>query len=544
MAESSLPSTSGIGKERASVKLILDLRPENIMRTFDSSLDKTEFGRAHKQIRSNKSRLAIEKAVRQAIGYTESNLEDELGALLSKKTLTGKRPVPWYIYQFFDTLRRNRALVDAKRFLGYAIIIKGCKDRYFLALEAIGSNEIRAMVKPPYFRPPFPSPNSSLEANITGFADILFFLAPKIEEIMRLRNPKERKQKLSNLLNWFRIELEFDSKRIPRVGPITLDVRPTVAVDKWISIPSTAPEPRRVLVSSPNVRTAVENLSEAWLNPVTKSVLLSAFTGSGKEPLVGLLAAAKEIEEDNKFVFSAAAVGDFETIATKLANRLAVLESKDGTESEAHRRPVMLFLDEIHHSSAEEVRSGLLRVMESSRYELKNGRTLDFGPVLFVLAASAPPERLIALNPPDLWTRIEYTVIMKHPLLIKEHVDRVTILRDYFEMFWARSVEQWKRTKGEIAPLAVKLKSSDVISSLSDDFAEELSSPLIRLISMRILRTMVYRLFYRTVDHVRLDPLLRDPMKPFPQDFHKEFRAWIVNLSLELILEPETQGIF
>jgi hypothetical protein len=100
------------------------------------------------------------------------------------------------------------------------------------------------------------------------------------------------------------------------------------------------------------------------------------------------------------------------------------------------KQPTVVFVDEIHHPSAQSVREALLRPMETSKLH-HAGTTYDCkGQLTFLFAASEPPEELRKRDPVDFWTRIEHTIKMSHPLDLPTQHARRLALEQYFSLFW------------------------------------------------------------------------------------------------------------
>jgi hypothetical protein len=495
---------------------------DQITRKFEQSCFETEFGLAFQRIKDNSdSATLLARAYNDAQKSNFPELKEILVHKLSGKAidnLLNFQPVPWYYYQFFSALKTK---YDPNRFSSYIITVKACREHHFYKLEGAGkSGNERTLIHMPYFEkapPPDRSDNPEQIYAIRGFYDLLFLLGPSILSCNGLR------EELCNLISWFRVELHLmigDIRESTNV--ISIPVRVTVSMDKYLNLP---PKNKRILVSSPNVRAAIKSLSEVWMNPVAKSVLISGWIGSGKEVLVDLLIAAKVLRDDQFVRLSAAELGKFERVSAELQRHLNL----------APKQPLLLFLDEIHHNSAEDVRSGLLRLMETNELAQQTGNPLDCHKVLYVLAASLPPDKLRSINPPDLWTRIGYTVVLKHPLLIRDKQERGEILKDYFELFWTSQLNEWDERNNNPSQVEI-LSDPTLIGSLSSNFANELASPLIPLVSISVLRNIVDRLFYKTVDYLRVHTDLRGKAqaKGAALALGGNFGNWVEDIFLEL----------
>jgi hypothetical protein len=430
-----------------------------------------------------------------------------------------EQPVPWYLAHFLNTLR---TIDSPDRYSDYSIIVKACRDHNFYVLEAFDRLEKKLkLLNPPFFEsaPPPTDPEKEVE-KIRGLADTILFLAPDL-----LARPNEHM--VGELIRWYQIKLEFTNLPSPESDLLALGISPKVEYGKFISLP---PDSQKVLMSSYNVREAVANLSETWKNPAARSVLIAAWTGSGKDVLVNLLIDAMRISKEDRIDVSASALSGFNALKTIVATKFT-----------GHR--TALFLDEIHHPSARDIRAGLLRLMESGNLESNRGKALDCKAMMYIFAASLPVEKLRTLYPPDLWNRIQYTITLHHPLLIQDDLERQEIVKDYFSLFWEREADEWKTTGERLTGIHFVLSDTPLLSQFRDMFAEDLGSPLVPLISLRTLRTIVQRLFSRTADFIRLHPEIEDEAR-LGIRIQREFKKWIVEIYHELVPEIDTKGVF
>ena len=260
------------------------------------------------------------------------------------------------------------------------------------------------------------------------------------------------------MLSWFTIVLEWNVQDQKPHKSLTLKIERVRGEEEWSDVYSKCitlpPTNKRILVASRNVRKAICELSEAWHNPTARSVLLSAWTGSGKEILATLLVNAMGVGSAQQIELSAAAIESAQKLQEEIRNRLG-----QGThlKEQGKKERTIIFLDEIHHdvAHAQDVRSGLLRLMETGIVGWdEHNEAIRLKSPLYILAGSLPPDRIRTLPPRDLWTRIEYTVELRHPLLIRGDDNKETpktrkeakdCLMDYFELFWCDQIREWER---------------------------------------------------------------------------------------------------
>ncbi len=464
-------------------------------------------------------------------------LQELISELLEKaEYYFGPQKVHWYWNEFYTTLKQAHV---SGRYTRFSIQIKACKERYLYTLAGLESqgdkNDKWVLLHEPFFKkspPPRPGEHARAE-DIRGLADTLFFLAPVLLNIPSL-------DAMISFLSWFDLRLICTvSPNSNEFNQLQLNINPEISETKCISLP---PSNQLVLTSSPNVRDALENLAEVWLHQKAKSVLISAAPGSGKEVFIRFLEDALRLESINIIEASAAAIGSYNSlVADLLEDRLPKSRDQD-SEIESHR--VMLILDEIHHDAAKDLRAGLLRLMEIDKLRSRGGTSLQCDNILYVFAASRTPEELRTLPPPDLWTRIEHTVILRHPLHLNVNDgDRREILIDYFILFW----KAYKRkiifplTEKESAP-ELLIELDYFVTLLAEEFAAQLSSPLIPLVSLRVLRSIVKRLRSRTQFYLRTHPqIVNTEMKV---SILPTFREWIIEMFTELAPESYVRGLF
>lgn len=120
--------------------------------------------------------------------------------------------------------------------------------------------------------------------------------------------------------------------------------------------------------------------------------------------------------------------------------------------------------------------------------------------------------------------------------------ERKQTVKDYFNLFW-KQVSDWE-SKPELAGLTAVLKDENLLHSLSDMFCDQLGSPLIPLISIRIFRIIIKRLFGKTADYFREHPEVCRSEKRDSNEITNEFPKWIVEIFHELVPVIDTKGVF
>lgn len=336
--------------------LILAFDPDGTLtRRFDpdSFPDSTPWQQTRELINDKDFIARLAHALAQIHDMNEVEVRGILSVAFQKgqNTFTDPAPMQPYWHHLFRTLR----LETAKQYNEYLIGIKACRSHYFYTLHGSnGPNGQSKLLHPPFFEGAAPPPNPLKAADkLRGIPDTVLFFAPQLQEY---------RDRLFEFLGWFDITLRC----APTANPpdaLTLDVQPNRRQpSKCISLGN-----KPILVVSQNFREAIANLSEVWLNPRARTMLLCGWTGSGKEVLIELLADAMMVGE-NKVITSAAELAKFEALRNKLiSSKTQLLLSLEPSSPSSNRS--LLFLDEIHHPSAEPLRVGLLRLLTSGKFE-------------------------------------------------------------------------------------------------------------------------------------------------------------------------------
>lgn len=202
-----------------------------------------------------------------------------------------------------------------------------------------------------------------------------------------------------------------------------------------------------VVVTSPVVEDALEELSRIWQDPFAKSVLISAPPGAGKEVFASSIPYGNGRRTEN-FQSLSMASGEQKSLELQLYG----CERPDGSVAEgllAKAAKSALFLDEVHQTSAI-TRASLLRPLEADEYfPVQSNKKQEVNDVLFVMATSKLLEELKQFEPPDFWTRMTHAVHVKHPLDFTPSnggPTLVEVIAKFFNCFWWDRTEKHYRT--------------------------------------------------------------------------------------------------
>ncbi len=452
----------------------------------------------------------------------------------------------------------------------FVLQIKACEQFYFIQL----TTEAGGLIDVPFFHRFTPDDTDKNDDRRTedvqrGPADLLLFLSRALAPVAamqdnRVRCPEEIKKDVLEVLRWFDLEFLIT----PVSNPDNSDKR-EVQVEPKIKWPSpdnkwkshddphkyfiTYTEPtkddghgERILVVSSNVREALSQIAAVWHNPSAASVLISAWTGSGKDSLQKLFMHGMSQEDPPEFSAPSMKSAE-EEIGDALVKRANKIKLKLW-------RPTVVFIDEIHHPSAQEVRENLLRFMESGKYECKKLRkTFRFKKdLMYLFAASKSPEELRQLAPVDFWTRIDHMIKMSHPLALKSQDDRLLVLRQYFGMFWHATLKNAKpkKSKDEFT-IHDLLEEPKCVAEVGSKFTKLFDSPFIPIISIRMIRSIVQRIAslaiyeIKTQDIAIAAPLIKDadPMQ-VGKIISERVDDWTKNLFAEIVPSLQPKGAF
>jgi hypothetical protein len=548
-----------------NLKIILDEQDKEIKRKFHPSFKNknTTFGKGLHYLLTKKEEVsaAFPPDTRSIINEV---LSDKL------ELFTQPQDMPWYLDVIAERIIKDRR--------PYKIHIKACRDHWFFDVSFKSTSRSKQkLVLPPFFhQTPLPESTDDKE-KVRGLADTLLFLSPLIKDVFEHPitglngNPVEIKDIITDAIDWCTIELDAQSVKQIRNGrgstsrQYELNVKATVDWDYSAikegkkSITIYVPDPKsklkskdkakEIIVSSKNIRKAIGDLSEAWHNPVSGSILLSAWTGSGKEVLQDILTYALSVHGTQTVALGSPQLGSGEK---PLEDLFTVIDGLGffNKPNKSNRRKLntlsVLFLDEIHHPSAQKLREQLLTVIESKAMTTAKGEKVDFEKARYLFAASEPPDKLRTHHPPDFWTRIEYTIVMNHPLRLETRKEINETLQQFFCAFWRKAAEDHRskatdqQTIGIIEYLCPN-NNEKVLGVISKAFADTLDSPLIPAVSIRLLRAIINRLFSKAIYHMRT--VKTDDDKKLSK-LMSEMDKWIVKIFINIVPEIKPEGLF
>lgn len=482
------------------LELTLEQIGEDIRRSFSSTYANTPFGVALKA-------LAADRAWIQATPYP-SAINKALDQF--DQALTRIEDVPGYLDAIGAAVLRLSSKSSTFR-------VKVCRDHLFLEVQVAGKH-----VTPPFFH--------ETKHSTRGTVDTLLLLAPTL---LSLRTYPD---KIANLLEWF--ELHVDATRVS--GTAT---KGTFRIQPCINWTDSEPHAKRrlscgeitLLMASVNMRRAVADVARTWHDPIGETTLICGAAGSGKELLKGM-------------VFYALPGYKHQEIAGPMLaaspDLLRISLTSPSCVSRSRRTPpkpkTLLFVDEIHHQSAEAARTFLLRPLTARQLDLNTGEKIDLSDCRFLFAASRPRSEIRKEKPPDFWTRMKHTIEMKHPLLDLPHVQRAEVLTDCFRFFWQRHADKVIRKTTTSDTAAVKLLTKDFVDKFCDAFSKDFNSPLAGLISIRTIDAIVGQLYTRGLYRLRSEPTNDASDRAFSNDLEK----WMPQICDDVVNEAERAAMF
>lgn len=521
------------------LQLILNFEDSQVKRRFDESVGDSLFMRQLNELR-DKPRLvkALRKAFKE-INSKNPHVDKSVNDILVQKNdelFITDQPVPWYFDEIGHELKIKGDTCHCK------MRVKSCAGDLFVNLV---DGDAQPVIAPFYHRPsadPERMTEEEKRERARGIADTILLLAPKVNEIAG--DTETIGSNVSDLLKWFQIELAV--QRFEQQGngcSLDVNVTPTwtkskVDESKQIICYQWGGENKELLIASPNVRDAIKALAEVWHNPGAKSVLLSAWTGSGKDELKKLLLYGLRFKQERVFDFAAPDLASKENILDKLARRLM----DHGALKEDSCDPSAVFIDEIHHASSKVVREVLLRFLSDPKLSYKNDEKvceIDCGKLFYLFAASEKREQLRALPPPDFWNRIQHLVEMKHPLLLPKKEERKEVARQYFLFFWKRAGKKLPTDKRGKDLKSRLVDNEKTLESLSLQFAEEFRSPLVPIMSIRTLQTLIARVFSRATYRLRTERI-----DDVAKEIGRSLDEWVFDIARELGSEINPEGSF
>lgn len=534
----------------SQMKIILQVKGKDVQRKFAPSFLKTKYGADLKALSKFKDQIKPIFSGLDAV--IEDIFSDEF------KWFYDFKDMPWYL----DLIAQR--IIKQPRC--YKLRIKSCKGYLFFDVSYTVRGNKRLPLLSPFFHDATLPTTPDQEEKIRGVADTLLFLAPTFLKLLN-QSSSEKGDLLRDAFDWFDIVLTIDKvKTLPKneheltfTTEVNWDAK-DILVDaegihlkKAIPIYSPSGKSKQVIVASPNVRDAINKLSEAWHNPAASTILLSASPGSGKDVLSDVLMYALSLNRNQVMTFAAphlASSGSpLHQIRAELSKNGLINNKRlpDGENTDL-TKDCLLFFDEIHHDIAKPLREILLRFLETKELQPSgnNGRVVDCKKMKYLFAASKPLEVLESIDPPDFWTRIEYRVVMRHPLLLKTQPEINDVLQQFFYLFWHKAIRDLHvRIAAHRFNLATEitelLSQQDSIEQLSKKFARTLDSPLIPTISIRTLRSIVNRLASRSIYHVQTK---RVKDGKIIEELGNKFDEWLIDIFKSIVPEIQVQGVF
>lgn len=442
---------------------------------------------------------------------------------------TKYRPVQWYWDIFgvkiIDELKTSTQRSSPKN---YYLFVKFCNGYQYIELYR-KNGEKKELVFSPYFHKE-KDPSISKDEIKRGREDtLLLFLFDTSNENYFKKN--------SEGFEWIEFHLKANAKKINSEScSLELSALPTDKNSHEIKFKN-----KSMLLISHNFRKALSKLAESWQTPGAKSILLNAWTGSGKEVLKDFYQYAVETKDGNNkngqifLEFSAPELANNEKPINVILDQLKK-EKLINKENELAKE-VILFFDEIHHDESEKLRKILLRFMEDEKlYDEKKNRMVNFKKkVRFIFAASEQLDKITNKKPLDFWNRIEINVTMEHPLNLGEKREIKEAIKDYFILFW----DQFYNENGKCIELFKK--NPNLKKRLSEKFADEFDSPLIPLISIRHFRSIVKSLFRKITDEIITNAAVNSD---FEIHIKTNFPDWINEICRDILPKFNTHGAF
>lgn len=472
----------------------------------------TSFGKALAKLKRNEE---LKKELAKVIGETQK-IDPNLMKSLIEKVLSpqndyyGKQKVQWYYNEFIDSIE-NKFIPFQKNFSTLCITVKSCKNYYFYSLKGEKGDNWELLHSPYFLDVVYPKNVKEVE-KVRGFADTILFLAPRLVSIFQENKKKEQlESRFKQLIEWFTIDLQLTEPEYEN-DVIKFKLNPIIGINKEIKIP---PKDNPITLVSSSFRNSVKKLGECWLNPTAKSILFSACSGTGKEVLVNLFMDAMCIDEERRLTFSAPSIKDFNIIKNEIKVKYYNENNEDKENKTSDKNNnllddrVILFFDEIHHDESKELRSNLLRLIESEEFDFET-KKIKCSNIIFIFTASLVPEKLFCIPPIDFWTRIEHVIKVSHPLRINITEERKEILEEYFLIFWDQSLKKFDQSislaMSDSTRKKLKIFKREEWRELAKVFSNELFSPLIPLISMRTLRSIIKNLLGKTINLISTQP--------------------------------------
>lgn len=294
-------------------------------------------------------------------------------------------------------------------------------------------------------------------------------------------------------------------------------------------------KPVKLLLASNRVCEALELISDVWNDPTMNIIHLNAPPGSGKEKLCDTIVKCKVYKkyklgetintlslsptdykrnERSLFGYQIGEDSPPDDVAKGITYEPGFIEkSFDG----------LLIIDEVDKAS-DDIRVSLLRALESYKFLIPGTMHIvgfEKRKPAFVFLSSKPLNTIYdECGPRDFWTRIPFTVEMKHPFDIHNLETRKKVIKQYVWMFWMKHVENYfdhlsqNNTKEDrrvittdnFTPLCINNTKAFLLSSCISDYISNILSEEIKSrfsdISVRNIRGIANRCVFMIIQCV------------------------------------------
>ena len=297
------------------------------------------------------------------------------------------------------------------------------------------------------------------------------------------------------------------------------------------------------LMVSDNYCEAIYDLMEILNDLTVKSVLVIAPPGSGKEQFAKFAFYCRECidftvkgENTEPDYIATTLAGLNATEAAKLLFTCFDTTKNTDNPNEFKKYTISprdglilraldgaLFIDEIDKAD-KSVRNLLLRVLESGEITDPNSSkviNIENRVPFYIFSGSMSRKNMFLESPPDFWTRISHIIEIKHPLEYDDYEKGKKVMKEYLWMFWIQHVMKVLRKnpflnindKSEVKPLQPLIKyeydffkfmlDTITVSFVCEILSNELSGRGKTIVSIRTLRSIIARSFFRLADIIR-----------------------------------------
>ena len=324
-----------------------------------------------------------------------------------------------------------------------------------------------------------------------------------------------------------------------------------------------------LLLASDRVCDAMSQISDIWNDHTLKTVHLNAPPGSGKEVMADSIIRLRYFAGDSRKIVLA---------QDSPTQNDTLLFGKIGTSHRSKHeigivkltKNGVLVIDEIDKTD-EATRTSLLRLLENEKFIIPGSTKEDdikgIAPLYIFLSSKPTSQIYTQCGPSDFWTRIAFTVEMKHPLDIQDDVERRRVIQQYLWLFWIKhiktllSVKKTRKRKGrpkkrirleQIARDYVNLVKQfflnrEVIEHITGELSCEIDTRFGK-ISIRNLRSIAGRCAFKLVQwllHSKPCEWASEAGKAVDQiKVAEEKRIKMLNLLEECVFQGATKACF